>query len=80
MPLIELSELEQDALNELVNMGVARAASSLRQMVGEQVLLSVPAAKIVTRHQAAELVERGNSSEMVAVRQSPERAPDISDR
>jgi hypothetical protein len=53
MPLMELSELEQDALNELVNMGVARAASSLRQMVGEQVLLSVPAVKIVTRHQCS---------------------------
>jgi chemotaxis protein CheC len=68
--VIKLSELKQDAHNERVNMGVARAASSLRQMVREQVLVSVPAVKIVTRQQAAELVERGNSSEMVAVRQS----------
>ena len=38
----ELSEIEQDALAEIANMGVSRAATSLRQMVGEQVLLSVP--------------------------------------
>ena len=35
----ELSEIEQDALAEIANMGVSRAAASLRQMVGEQVLL-----------------------------------------
>jgi chemotaxis protein CheC len=70
MSLTELSELEQDALTELVNMGVARAASSLRHMVDEQVLLSVPSIKILTRYQAAELVEQGHSPELVAVRQS----------
>ena len=45
----ELSEIERDALAEIANMGVSRAATSLRQMVGEQVLLSVPAVNIVTR-------------------------------
>ena len=39
----ELSEIEQDALAEIANMGVSSAAASLRRMVGEQVLLSVPA-------------------------------------
>ena len=37
-----LNELQLDALTELVNIGVSRAASSLREMVGSQVLLSVP--------------------------------------
>ena len=37
-----LSEFELDALTELVNIGVSRAAGSLRKMVGQQVLLSVP--------------------------------------
>ena len=37
-----LSELELDALTEVVNIGVSRAATSLRDMVGEQVFLSVP--------------------------------------
>ena len=38
----ELTDIEQDALAEIANMGVSRAAASLRQMLGEQVLLSVP--------------------------------------
>jgi chemotaxis protein CheC len=65
-----LSDIEQDALAEIANMGVSRAASSLRQMVGEQVLLSVPAVSIVSRHTAAQLVERGNTTRLVAVQQS----------
>ena len=35
-----LEELEQDALTELVNIGVSRAAASLRKMIGHQVLLA----------------------------------------
>jgi chemotaxis protein CheC len=66
----DLSEIERDALAEIANMGVSRAAASLRQMVGEQVLLSVPDVSIVDRKVAAGLVERGNTKRLVAVRQS----------
>jgi chemotaxis protein CheC len=66
----ELSEVEQDALAEIANMGVSRAAASLRRMVGEQVFLSVPAVSIVTRATASQLVERGHSTKLVAVQQS----------
>jgi chemotaxis protein CheC len=66
----ELTETEQDALAEIANIGVSRAASSLGQMVGEQVLLSVPAVKIVTRQAASTLVERNNATKLVAVQQS----------
>jgi chemotaxis protein CheC len=66
----ELSEVEQDAIAEIANQGVSRAATSLRQLVGEQVLLSVPAVNIVTRRAAAELVERGGAASLVAVQQS----------
>ena len=66
----ELSEIEQDALAEIANMGVSRAAASLRQMVGEQVLLSVPAVNIVSRRVASRMVEKGHSSKLVAVQQS----------
>jgi len=65
-----LSEIEKDAISEIANLGVSRAAASLRQMVGEQVLLSVPAVNIVSRSEAAALVERGSSPRLVAVRQS----------
>ena len=66
----ELTEGERDALAEIANMGVSRAANSLRQMVGEQVLLSVPAVNIVTRRTASAFVERGNETKLVAVQQS----------
>src|SRR6204780_3486516 len=65
-----LTDIEQDALAEIANMGVSRAANSLRQMVGEEVLLSVPAVKIVTREAASKLVERNNAKRLVAVQQS----------
>jgi chemotaxis protein CheC len=66
----ELSAIEQDAIAEIANMGVSRAAASLRQMVGEQVLLSVPAVKIVSRETAASLVNGGEPAKLVAVQQS----------
>jgi chemotaxis protein CheC len=66
----ELTDIEQDALAEIANMGVSRAANSLRQMVGEQVLLSVPSVKIVTRRTASKLVEHNNANKFVAVQQT----------
>lgn len=68
-PDIELDELEQDALAELVNLGVSRAAASLRKMVGAQVLLSVPAVEVVTRRAAAQLIVARERSALVAVHQ-----------
>lgn len=65
----KLTEIEQDALAEIANMGVSRAASSLRLLVGEEVLLSVPSVKIVTREAASKLVERENKK-LVAVQQT----------
>jgi chemotaxis protein CheC len=66
----ELSEIEQDALAEIANMGVSRAAASLRRMIGEQVFLSVPAVNIVSRRVASRMVEKGHSPKLVAVQQS----------
>jgi chemotaxis protein CheC len=64
-----LTELELDALTEVVNIGVSRAATSLRDMVGEQVLLSVPSVAITSPARAAELLGERESSLLVAVRQ-----------
>ena len=47
-----LNELQLDALTEMVNIGVNRAAASLREMVGEQVHLSVPEVTLVSRDRA----------------------------
>lgn len=66
---IELNELERDALTELVNIGVSRAASSLRKMLTSQVLLSVPAVEVVTRRSAAALIGQRESQNLVVVQQ-----------
>jgi chemotaxis protein CheC len=65
----ELSDLELDALTELVNIGVGRAANSLREMVGEQVLLSVPNVKLVSRVDAIDILSEREESRLVAVHQ-----------
>ncbi|HEY4252650.1 MAG TPA: chemotaxis protein CheC [Roseomonas sp.] len=67
--MVPLEELERDALTELVNIGVSRAAASLRKMAGEQVLLSVPSVEVVTRIGAATLIRERESGALVAVRQ-----------
>ena len=76
-PAVVLSELELDALTELVNLGVSNAAMGLREMVKEEVLLSVPNVRVVTREQAiANLGQR--NARLVAVHQTFEG--DISGR
>lgn len=69
VPLVQLSELEHDALTELVNIGVSRAAASLRGMVNRQVLLSVPSVEVVSRVAAAALIRERETGPLVAVRQ-----------
>lgn len=64
-----LSELELDALTELVNIGVSRAATSLRELVGEQVLLSVPNVRLVSRADAVAILGEREASRLVAVHQ-----------
>lgn len=66
---ITLTELERDALTELANIGVSRAASSLRKMVGQQVLLSVPSVEVVSQKTAGALVAEREGNSLVAVQQ-----------
>lgn len=67
---VELDELELDALTELANIGVSRAAANLRDMVGHQVVLSVPAVAVVTREHAAQIIGGQEASGLVAVHQA----------
>jgi chemotaxis protein CheC len=67
---LTLDALELDALTELVNVGVSRAAASLRTMVGSEVLLSVPAVEMMTYEQAAKLIGERESGPLVGVHQS----------
>ena len=67
--IVPLEDLERDALTELANIGVSRAASSLRKMVGQHVLLSVPSLEVVTRSGATTLIREREGGQLVAVRQ-----------
>jgi chemotaxis protein CheC len=69
LPDLSLTELEQDALTELVNIGVSRAAANLRKMVGEEVLLSVPSVEIISHRTAATVIREREGDKLVAVRQ-----------
>ena len=64
-----LTELERDALGELSNIAMARAANSLRQMVEHQVLLSVPSVDIVSKEAATQIIAKPENPTLVAVRQ-----------
>jgi chemotaxis protein CheC len=69
-PVRALTELERDALGEIANIAMARAANSIRTMVGHQVLLSVPAAEILSKESAAQIVATSDDRILVAVRQA----------
>ena len=64
-----LDELELDALTEMVNIGVNRAAASLREMVGEQVHLSVPKVTLVGRDLAIAALGENEVSHLVGIHQ-----------
>ena len=66
---IVLSELELDALTELVNLGVSNAALSLRELVQEEVLLSVPKVSVLTREEAIANLQEREKKRLVAVHQ-----------
>ncbi len=65
-----LNELELDAVTELVNIGVSKAANGLREMVGEEVLLSVPKVELVARDRAIEILRTSEAAKLVAVHQT----------
>lgn len=64
----QLSPLEIDAVAEIMNIGVGRAAASLSLMVKEEIQLSVPHAEVLYGAAASEhLAQKGDR--MVAVRE-----------
>src|SRR5690349_11558268 len=67
---IALSELQLDALTELVNLGVSRAAGNLAVMVREEVILSVPKVALMTRQAAIQTLGQRDSRSLVAVHQT----------
>ncbi|MDF0489802.1 chemotaxis protein CheX [Sphingomonas sp. H39-1-10] len=66
---VALGDLERDALTEVVNIGVSRAASNLRKMIGDHVILSVPSIDVVSQRRAARLITEREAADLIAVRQ-----------
>ena len=54
--MIELTELENDALIEIFNIGVGQAAASMSAIVNEAVRMSVPSITFINRADAARLL------------------------
>lgn len=54
--MFNLSELENDALIEIFNIGVGQAAASMSAIVNEPVRMSVPSISFIPRAQAARLL------------------------
>jgi chemotaxis protein CheC len=66
---VPLTEVERDALGELSNIAMARAATSLRQMIQREVRLSVPSVEILSMEAAVQIISKPGNPNLVAVRQ-----------
>ncbi len=65
-----LDEIDRDAVTEMVNIAIGRAAASLSQLVEDELRLSVPFIDLLTPEQAGERLERETKgADTVAVRQ-----------
>lgn len=67
--MMRLGQLEQDALKELFNIGMGRAAASLSRMVGDELLLSVPYLDILPPQAVARFIEKPHVETVSAIRQ-----------
>lgn len=66
---MDLNELQRDALGEIFNIGVGRAASSLSQIVNDTVLLSAPEVTLVRREDASRVLLGSEFSQFSTVSQ-----------
>ena len=67
---VELGELQSDALGELFNIGVGRAASALSQIVRQEVELSAPVVVLLSADEARERLLAGQMNKLSAVSQT----------
>jgi len=64
---IDLSDLEEDMLKELFNLGVGKAAASLSRMVKQEVMLSIPKVSFRTTSDLIQML--GVDNEVVSISQ-----------
>ena len=63
------TSLQNDVLTEAFNLGMGLAASSLSQMIGEEITLSVPSLLLLERQAAAEKLAKENVVNVTGVQQ-----------
>ncbi len=66
----QMSEFQQDAIAELLNIGMGTAAASLSEMVSEPVNLSVPSVEFLPQAQASKRILELVGNELTAVKES----------
>jgi chemotaxis protein CheC len=71
--MLELSELQHDALVEIFNIGVGQAARAMSEIVSEEVTMSVPSIRFLNRADAAAMLG-GDSQRVCGISQHYEGA------
>lgn len=64
-----LTEMEQDALTEIFNIGMGRAAHSLSQMANDEITLAVPSLAVVTYEKAVSILTKTAGDKVCSVTQ-----------
>lgn len=72
--IIHISELQRDAITELLNIGMGQAAASLSEMFNEEVELSVPSVELLSRPHVVMRLNGQSSRRIAAVKQHFEGA------
>ncbi len=67
--MLELNELQMDAMTEAFNVGMGSAAAALSEMVNEEVRLSVPDIQFVNKSEAANLLTKQVNTNVSGVTQ-----------
>lgn len=67
--MVDLTELQKDMLTELFNLGMGRAASSLSEMISEEILLSVPEISFMEKSELSKILEQDSGHHISAVSQ-----------
>ena len=67
--MIELTADQTDALTELINIGVGRAANALNELTESHIILKVPHIEVYKHHEVDKISNRVGSGEVAAVLQ-----------
>lgn len=66
----DLTALQIDALTELLNIGIGRGAAGLSELIGQEVMLSVPSVSIVSQHELSDSLEEELNEKLSCIQQS----------